>query len=139
MTEPSRRIDLNALRAARAEAAGEPIILTVGDEDVELPPEMPLAVATGFARLASGDPTGIDDALGALLGPESNRIITEHSLTLTDLMELMEAAGALYGVTVGESSASAPSSPPAPRPSKPTSSATTPARTSATRSSGPTP
>lgn len=133
MSEPSRHIDLNALRAARSEANREPVILEVGDELVELPPEMPLAVATGFARLAGGDPAGIDDALNALLGPEANRIINEHRLTLTDLMELMEAAGAAYGVTMGESSASESSSSPASRPSKPTSSTTTPASTSPKR------
>lgn len=132
----ARRIDLNAARAARAEARGEPVTVELGDDVYTLPAEMPASVIGCIARAQAGEPSGMLDAMSALVGPDFDEMVTKHNLSLDDLMVLLEGAAESYGLTTPESSASPASSVSTSTPSRPTSSATT-APTSAPRSSVP--
>ena len=57
-------LDLNKKRAARREAAGETLKVTIGDDTFELPPELPLDLAqymqalTGRRRLRDHENRG---------------------------------------------------------------------------------
>lgn len=100
---PQRIIDLAAARAARAEAHREPVVLR-WDEGVEftLPVEMP----ADFALLAQeGSMRG---ALAALLGDQADEFFALRP-TMDDVNALAEEAGRVYGMTPGESPASAKS------------------------------
>lgn len=130
------RIDLNAARAARAEARKEsPSTIVIGEDEYELPVEMPVALLEAFGRAQNGDGSGFTDGVIALLGSRETyeSLLEKHNLTMEDLVEVMEGAMASYGVTPGESPASPSSSPATTRPSRPTSSASTKS-TSAKRS-----
>lgn len=134
-----KRIDLNAARAARAEARGdESSVIVIGDNEYPLPPEMPVSLLEAFGRAQSGDASGFTDGVIALLGSEEiyRTLLDEHVLTMEDLLEVMEGAMAAYGVTPGESKGSSSSSPSTTSPSNPTSSATS-APTSETPSTAP--
>ena len=132
----ARRIDLNAARAARAEARGEPVTVELGDDVYELPAEMPASVIGCIARAQAGDPSGMLEAMAALVGDGFDEMVTKHRLSLDDLMVLLDGASEQYGMTTPESSASPASSPATSTPSRPTSSATT-TPTSARPSSAP--
>lgn len=102
---PGRVIDLAAARAARVaargEAHGEPVTLRWSD-DVEF--VMPVEMPADFALLANdGDFRG---AVGALLGDVAEEFFALRP-SMDDLNELARAAGEVYGVTPGESPASA--------------------------------
>ncbi len=115
------RIDLNAARAARREArqGAEPITLIIDDVELELPAEMPLAFLDKAGDLTealfSDDPNVqaraaglIRDAAKALLGVAVyDELLDRHALTMDDLRLILGEAGNLYGVGLGNSSASA--------------------------------
>lgn len=99
---PQRIIDLAAARAARAEAQREPVILK-WDEGIEftLPPEMPVE----FALCAQED--NMRGALTALLGDDQAGEFFALRPSMDDINDLSQLAGEVYGVTPGESVASA--------------------------------
>jgi hypothetical protein len=94
-----RSIDLDAARAARAEAAAEPVSLTFGGKTIELPVEMPADFAL---QLADGDFRG---AVTALLDKETEWFFDLRP-SLDDLKALADGASEVYGLTEGESEAS---------------------------------
>ena len=94
-----RSIDLDAARAARAEAGAEPVSLTFGDRSIELPVEMPADFAL---QLSVGDFRG---AVDALLGEEAEWFFDLRP-SLDDLKALADGASEVYGLTEGESGAS---------------------------------
>jgi hypothetical protein len=95
----TRSIDLDAARAARAEAAGEPVALTFGGKTIALPPELPADFAL---LLADGDFRG---AVKALLNEDAQWFFDLRP-SMDDLKALAEGAGEVYGLTEGESEAS---------------------------------
>jgi hypothetical protein len=106
---PGKAIDLNAVRAARAEelAGSEPDFISVGEDRYELPVELPVTVLEGFAKAANGDdPTAILDAIRGILGDGANELVHKHKLTVPELRYLLEQTVGEYGLTLGESSAS---------------------------------
>jgi len=139
-------LDLNAARAARAEARGESSnVLVVGDDRYALPAEMPAAVLDGFMRANAGDFSGVIDALRLVFGTRTelvdsvvegeppipvvtaiyDELVVTHHLTMDDLVWVLEHVMSSYGVTLGESSGSPTSSTGGGTPSSPTSAATT--------------
>lgn len=97
-------LDLDAARAARAEAKQENHVVVFGGEKFELPPEPPWEMVE---LPAMGDAPG---GVRALLGDEQYIAFKRHRPSVPDMVALLEGAVGLYGLTVGESSASAGSS-----------------------------
>lgn len=118
------RVDLNAKRAARAEARNEPHVVEFGDRDYELVYELPIE----FAELLNAGRFKM--AVGLILAdPEDLAEFMSNSPTFEDIKEIAEVFG-LDGL--GESSASASSSNNTSSRSRPTSNRST-ALTSAKR------
>lgn len=115
----SRRLDLDRLRAARLEAAKEPPLVTLGGEEFVLPAELPAEFVVVAAR---GD---MEEAVGTLLDPADVERFWKVRPSVADLMALFEGAPGLYGLDVGEPSASENSSPDDGTNSKPTSNGST--------------
>ena len=92
---PSRVIDLDAARAARAEADEQAVTLRFKGEDFDLPVEMP----ADFALLANED--RLRDAISALLGDQATRFF-ELGPSLPDIEVLAEQATVVYGVGEGK-------------------------------------
>lgn len=118
-----RTIDLNAARAARAEKdQDEPIIIVIGEDHYKLPREMPLTYLEAAGELAdksrSEDENEQADVPGliirsivSLVGAETYaELIGKHALTMDDLRVIFQQTGNLYGVSLGEASASPVSS-----------------------------
>lgn len=118
-----RTIDLNASRAARAEKdQDEPVVIHVGEDVYKLPREMPLSYLEAAGEMAAA--VGSDDpaeqgrvpeliikATTALVGEANYReLVDKHTLSFDDLREIFQQAGELYGVSLGEVSASPDSS-----------------------------
>lgn len=104
------RIDLDAARAARAEAAGEGPVVVFGGGDFPLPPEMPFSVAESLATLnemsTSAKAAEMQAIFKALLG-ENYESFMAQSPSLEDMLALIEGLGQAYGLEdVGESEAS---------------------------------
>lgn len=109
----TRRIDLDQ---RRAEANAEPIEVVVAGRSFTLPAILPVALTLKVDQLARDGTTGELDATTAeavfralvtgLAGDQAEELM--ELISLDELQHLMVAA---YGMTVGESSASAPSSP----------------------------
>lgn len=114
-------LNLNAPKAARMEAMGEPKVLVFGDpeERFELPPELLLEHADAFT---SGDPKTI---IASLVGAENLDRFMAQKPSIRDFQEFAEGLNDLYGIDVPESSASNGSSPRASSRSRPTSPAST--------------
>src|SRR6266540_3503795 len=99
-----RHIDLDAMRAARAEVEGEPVTLTFGGKTFALPKTLPIAFAVALER----DST--TEALRALLGEQVDEFLGLGA-DYSDLADLMAAVVKLYtGRSPGESGASPVSS-----------------------------
>ena len=122
----SRRIDLDQ---RRAEANEEPVEVVVAGRSFTLPAILPVALTLKVDQLARDGTTGQLDAATAeavfraivtgLAGVQAEELM--EVISLDELQHLMVAA---YGMTVGESLASAPSSPNGgtlPRPTAPAS------------------
>jgi hypothetical protein len=124
-------IDLNQLRAARAEQKREPYTITIGDpaETFTIPHQRDWPVEVG-EFLGVGN---MRMAMQVLVGKQWEQMKT-HSLTIGDIEDLMEAIMNSNGVAeLGEALASNGSSPTISGPSKATSNGSTPS-TSARRS-----
>jgi len=125
------RIDLNQLRAARAEQTREPYVIVVGDppEEFTIPHQRDWPVEVG-EFLGVGD---MRRAMQVLVGKQWDQLKT-HALTIGDLEDLMEAIVNSSGIAeLGEALASSGSSASTSPPSRPTSSGST-GSTSARRS-----
>jgi hypothetical protein len=101
-------INLDQARSARAEQLGEAPSVTFGGSEFALPPELPFGV---FVRLGEmqGNPAksleAMDVLLGALFGDRKDEFLS-HNPSLEDVKLLMEGLFDVYGVSVGEASAS---------------------------------
>lgn len=94
-----RVIDLDAARAARQETADDPAVIRFGGKDFELPRELPLDFAIAAQH---GDLRGI---VKALLNGQSDEFF-ELGPSLQDVEMIADQAAHIYGVAVGDSSAS---------------------------------
>lgn len=96
--KPERILNLNAARAARAEAEREPVLLEFGDETFTLPVEMPY----DLVRLSSqGD---LDGAILSLFDGDqkaADRLYAQKP-TMDDLHALVDGLADLYGVGEGK-------------------------------------
>jgi hypothetical protein len=117
--------DLDAARAARLEARGEPRLFLFGGQKFELPPELPAE----FAYLLDD----AKEALRFLLDGQFDDFWAQRP-SAQDLIDLVAWITKTYRAALGESTASGSSSTPGGGPSRPTSPATT-RSTSAKRSS----
>lgn len=90
-----RHIDLDAARAARAEAAGEPPILTLGGRDIELPVELPAAFLDHIAN------ERLTEALKTIMTPEELEHVFAQNLSVEDLVEFSDGIGEAYGLKGG--------------------------------------
>jgi hypothetical protein len=118
--------DLDAAKAARLEARGEPRLFLFGGQKFELPPELPAE----FAYLLDD----AKEALQYLLGDQFDDFWAQRP-SAQDLIDLVGWISKTYGSDPGESTASGSSSAAGGRRSRPTSRATT-RSTSAKRASG---
>lgn len=114
-----RSLDLDAARAARAEAQGEPPVVTFGGEQFTLPAELPLRYAWA---LIDNDHEG---ALKMLFNGQHERFLAKDP-SRDDVLALIKGIPLLYGIgDEGESPASGGSSNDGSSPSRPTSRAAT--------------
>ena len=98
-----RVIDLASARAARAEAAAEPVTLKWDDEtSFTLPAEMP----ADFLLLAQEG--NLRGAVAALMGEQADAFFALRP-SMDDITALAELAGDAYGMKPGEAPASADS------------------------------
>lgn len=101
---PGREVDLDAARAARAEAEGRPVTVKMRGETFTLPVELPAEFA--FAQ-QHGDLREIITALFDSVEAAERFFALRPSVE--DLRALSELAAAVYGLTPGESEPSAAS------------------------------
>lgn len=94
----TRIIDLDAARAARAEANGEAPIVRFGGVDYVLPVELPWAMVEAAA---SGDAGGLVQAVKLLLGDQWATFEAEQP-SISDMRILVENVAELYGVDSGK-------------------------------------
>lgn len=107
-------LDLDQAKAARSEALHEEHVVKFGGSEFHLPTEVPLEFASHAIK---GD---ILEALQSLLG-EGFPVFMESQPSMKDVEALMNGMNELYGMDVGESSASRHSLPSTSAPSRPTS------------------
>lgn len=105
LSQKSVDINLDALRAARAEAAGEFVTVVFNGEHFTVKRELPYRVL----RKVRGD--DLDGALTDLLGAErAETLLNSPDLTLQDVNALLEGiVEATTGKTLGEASGSSAS------------------------------
>lgn len=96
-------LDLNAKRAARAEALGEPHSFALGDDTFGLPHGIPLGLLELLQTMR------IRDALALLLGgtEHADKAMLVHGI---DHLDVLDVVREVYGIDLGEFLASAPSS-----------------------------
>lgn len=111
------RIDLDAARAARREAAGEGPVVIIGGKEIACPAELPFEVADCIGGLSEEaireDPIGagasIKKVLDALLGDAQEEFM-KQSPSIDDILALLDGLLKSYGLEdLGESQASAAS------------------------------
>lgn len=111
------KIDLDAARAARREAAGESPVIVLNGKEIALPAEIPFDAAARMGRMAKAVEAKDNDALmddfgvwlKALLGPAYDEFMAAQP-SVNDLMALAEGLVKAYGFEdLGESQASATS------------------------------
>ena len=93
-------LDLDQARAARSETLGEQHVLKFGGTEFHLPVEVPLEFANHAVK------GNILEALQSLLGENQFPVFMESNPSMKDVEELMNGMAELYGMEVGESSAS---------------------------------
>ena len=94
----SRLIDLDAARAARAEATEEAPVVRFGGTDYTLPVELPWAMVEAAA---SGDTAGLVSAVKMLLGNQWETFEAAQP-SVADMRILSEHVATLYGVDSGK-------------------------------------
>jgi hypothetical protein len=97
---PQRIIDLGAARVARLEALGSPVALR-WDENTTF--TLPVELPAEFAMRATEQ--DMEAAIRALLGEQTEAFFALQP-SMDDLIELVNAAGKVYGLEPGESPAS---------------------------------
>lgn len=111
------KIDLDAARAARREAAKEVPSVVIGGKEIALPVEMPYGVSEAMVGFDEKDikknPQAIkavaENILRALLGDDYDTFLAARP-SVEDLVALIGAIPEIYGVeSLGESQASAAS------------------------------
>ena len=103
----NRKIDLDArrkARAAEAEADHEPVEVVFSDTKFELPAELPWRFAS---LLFKGE---VEPALAAAFGEDEYQRFLALDPSVDDVQGLVEDLSEAYGLSEGESSASASSS-----------------------------
>lgn len=90
-----RVIDLDQARAARAEAGQEPVVLTFGGRDFQLPPEIPADFAIFGAE------GKLREAVASLFGDSADEFFALRP-SMPDIDALVDAAAKVYGVSLGE-------------------------------------
>lgn len=107
MANTPRTIDLDAARAARAAAQGEPAALVWAGETYPLPPELPALFLSAIVE------DRFEEAFAALF-PDGSFDVAGFmaSATYEDLVEFSQGIGAIYGIDggLGKSRASGASS-----------------------------
>jgi hypothetical protein len=110
-------LDLDAMRAAKAEVLGDPPHVTIGGELYEFPPDLPFAVA----EAAASDPNP-RLILAKLLGEEQAASFFANDLYMSEVLKLVEwLLEDAYGTSLGELGASSPPAEPIGARSRPTS------------------
>ena len=94
-----RVVDLDAARAARAEAKGEAPCIRFGGQDWTLPVEMPWEVAEVASE---GTAAAAMSAVRLLVGEQWVEF-KKHQPSLADVMVLIEAIAEIYGADPGKS------------------------------------
>lgn len=123
--------DLDAARQARREKQGPAPAIVVAGKRYELPRSLPLELLdvadwTGPDSEIRMGPKDLDPFMAGLVGEETwSEIRATGKLELDDLFDLLPGILGLYGLSLGESSASEASSPDTGTPSRPTSPAST--------------
>jgi hypothetical protein len=97
-----RRVDLDAIRRARAEKAEPPPVIVFGGKEWTLVPGPPASVLIGVGRLQEGELSGLHDVIGGLFGPDHVDEVLAAGFEVDDLEPVLEA----YGLNVGEAPAS---------------------------------
>lgn len=112
------KIDLDAARAARREASGEPPVIVFGGKELELTFEIPFEVAERMGSMGvalenqDGNElsNGFRDVLKLLLGDHFDEFMAQRP-SVPDLMAMVDGVVKAYGFAdLGESQASAGSS-----------------------------
>lgn len=93
----SRVVDLDAARAARAEATAEAPVVVFGGVQYTLPVELPWAMVEAAA---SGDAAGLVNAVKLLLGSQWAAFEAAQP-SISDMRVLVESVAPLYGVDQG--------------------------------------
>lgn len=112
-----RVVDLNKSRAARYEKRKNGPKVVVGKLTLQCPREVPFAVVEAFGKMekATADndsyasSTALREALSGLLGRGQFEQFMNESPSTDDMVDLINGVFELYGVEMGESSASAES------------------------------
>lgn len=95
-TAKRREINLDAARAARAAAKGEPASLTLEGNTYELPIELPVAFVEAVVE------ERLQEAMGILLGPEvAAELEASTSMSVEDWEELANGIAEVYGIQGG--------------------------------------
>lgn len=94
--------DLDAKRAARREALGDPKVITWAGVDWELPVELPYEVLEQHRLLTLGDLGAVVGIVKALLGDEWDAFVAAKRPSMQDCDELVGAMLKLYGLKVIE-------------------------------------
>jgi hypothetical protein len=90
-----RVIDLDVARAARAETAGQPVVLKINGQQIALPSEVPADFA-----LFSADGR-LREAVEALFGDQAEAFFGAKP-SIDDLNELIDQITSVYGIDQGE-------------------------------------
>lgn len=102
-TSTARRLDLDKLHRARAEAAGDTHVVVLGGREFILPASPPAAVLVGVGRLQAGNLAGLEDMLAALFGADT---VTEVLAAGIEIEDFAAIFADIYGFESGESTAS---------------------------------
>lgn len=94
----SRIIDLDAARAARAEAKAEAPVIRFGGTEYTLPSELPWAIVEAAS---TGETKAIIDAIKTLLG-EQWSAFEATGVSVADMTVLIENIAGVYGTNSGE-------------------------------------
>lgn len=112
----AKKIDLDASRRARAEQRGPAPSIVFLERDWPLPRSLSADVIELVGEVMAGNPAGVTSAIETLLGGEVYRELKATAaasgtpLDLDDVTFLLEEVLEVYGVTMGESAASAKTS-----------------------------
>lgn len=108
-----RVVDLNKARAARYEARGEGPKVVIGKVTLQCPTEVPFVVVEAFGKMEKAQKdndsyassTALTDAMRGLFGNQYDDLMLQDPST-EDMIDLINGVFELYGVDVGESTAS---------------------------------